>query len=84
MDVDRRNALLALGHAMERFPYLRITQLISKATGLDDSFYVQDARLAELLEAYAHRQVVALTDLGVADRVPSGATIVRGFPPERP
>jgi len=55
MTVDQHNALLALRRVMEQFPHLRLTQIVTNATGLHDAFYVQDARLAELLEEYVNR-----------------------------
>ena len=44
--------LVALARAKQRFPSMRMTQIICNATNTNDPFYVTDDALTEALEHY--------------------------------
>lgn len=54
-DEKRTAALETLAAVSERFPNLRVCQLIANATAVNDSYYVEDSQLTGALMAYLER-----------------------------
>lgn len=52
---ERLDALAARKAASDRFPHLRVCQLISNATTVSDPYYITDKQLEVALREYVER-----------------------------